>query len=290
MDTLVSLGTLAAFGWSLWALFFGAAGRVAEPGMAGMDHGGAGGEIYLEVAAAVTVFILLGRFLEARAKRRSGAALRALLELGAKDVAVLRDGIEVRVAVSELTVGDRFVVRPGETVATDGIVEEGTSAIDASLLTGESVPEERGPGDAVAGATVNLDGVLLVEATRVGGDTALAGIVRLVAQAQGSKAPIQRLADRVSAIFVPVVLAVAALTAFAWFAVDGNLRAALVPSVAVLVIACPCALGLATPAALMVGTGRGAELGILIRGAEILERSSAVDLVVFDKKIGRAHV
>jgi len=285
MDTLVSLGTLAAFGWSLWALFFGAAGRVEASGMAGMDHGsgGAGGEIYLEVAAAVTVFILLGRWLEARAKRSSGAALRALLELGAKDVAVVRDGVEMRVAVADLVVGDRFVVRPGEKIATDGVVEEGTSAVDASLLTGESVPVEVGPGDSVAGATVNAGGRLVVRATGVGEDTALARIARLVTAAQAGKAPVQRLADRVSAVFVPVVIVIALATLAGWLATGHPATDAFTAAVAVLIIACPCALGLATPTALLVGTGRGAQLGILIKGPEILESTRAVDTVVLDK-------
>ena len=266
MDTLVAIGTLAAFAWSTGEVLRG-----------GHDP------LYFDTSALVIAFLVLGRWLEARAKGRASEAITRLLELGAKQARVVRDGRELRFPVDAVKVGWVLRVLPGEKIPVDGRILEGTAAIDASMLTGESVPEERGPGDAVAGATVNLDGVLLVEATRVGEDTALAGIVRLVAQAQGSKAPIQRLADRVSAVFVPVVLAIAAATAGIWFALDGNLRAALVPSVAVLVIACPCALGLATPAALMVGTGRGAELGILIRGAEILERSSAVDLVVFDK-------
>ena len=287
MDTLISIGVLAAFGWSLYALFWGTAGAI------GMTHGfswtaerGAGGsQIYLEVAAGVTVFILAGRFFEARAKRRSGAALRALLELGAKDVAVLRDGSEVRIPIDELAVGDRFVVRPGEKVATDGVVTDGTSAIDASLLTGEPVPVEVGPGDSVAGATVNAGGRLVVEATRVGADTALAQIARLVTDAQTGKAPVQRLADRVSAIFVPVVIGLAAATLGFWLtaAATDNATAAFTAGVAVLIIACPCALGLATPTALMVGTGRGAQLGILIKGPEVLESTRQVDTVVLDK-------
>ena len=287
MDTLISVGVLAAFGWSLYALFWGAAGEI------GMTHGfsltaepGAGdAQIYLEVAAAVTVFILTGRYLEVRAKRRSGAALRALLELGAKDVAVLREGAEVRVPVEELVVGDHFVVRPGEKVATDGVVEEGTSAIDASLLTGESVPVEVGPGDPVAGATVNAGGRLVVTATRVGADTALARIAALVQDAQDGKASVQRLADRVSGIFVPVVIALAAATLGFWLAAAATdaPTVAFTAAVAVLIIACPCALGLATPTALMVGTGRGAQLGILIKGPEILESTRRVDTVVLDK-------
>ncbi|MFN8104297.1 MAG: heavy metal translocating P-type ATPase [Acidimicrobiia bacterium] len=285
MDTLISVGTLAAFGWSLYALFFGQAGT---PDMRmgfdlSMTRGGGQHEIYLEVAAGVTVFILAGRYFEARAKRRSGAALRALLELGAKDVAVLRDGVETRIAVEDLAVGDRFVVRPGEKVATDGVVEEGTSAIDASLLTGESVPVEVGPGDAVTGATVNAGGRLVVRATRVGADTALAQIARLVTDAQTGKAPVQRLADRVSAVFVPTVIALAAGTLGFWLGWGAGSAVAFTAAVAVLIIACPCALGLATPTALMVGTGRGAQLGILIKGPEILESTRAVDTIVLDK-------
>ena len=287
MDTLISVGVLAAFGWSLYALFWGTAGEI------GMTHGfswtadrGAGSsQIYLEVAAGVTVFILAGRYFEARAKRRSGAALRALLELGAKDVAVLRDGAEVRIPIDELAVGDRFVVRPGEKVATDGSVVEGTSAIDASLLTGEPVPVEVGPGDPVAGATVNAGGRLVVEATRVGSDTALAQIARLVQDAQTGKAPVQRLADRVSAIFVPIVIALSIATLGFWLtaAATDSATAAFTAAVAVLIIACPCALGLATPTALMVGTGRGAQLGILIKGPEVLESTRQVDTIVLDK-------
>jgi Cu+-exporting ATPase len=287
MDTLISVGVLAAFGWSLYALFWGTAGVI------GMTHGfswtaerGAGdSQIYLEVASGVTLFILLGRYFEARAKRRSGAALRALLELGAKDVAVLREGDEVRIPIDQLAVGDRFVVRPGEKVATDGVVAEGTSAIDASLLTGEPVPVEVGPGDAVAGATVNAGGRLVVEASRVGSDTALAQIARLVQDAQTGKAPVQRLADRVSAIFVPVVIALAFATLGFWLtaAATDSATAAFTAAVAVLIIACPCALGLATPTALMVGTGRGAQLGILIKGPEVLESTRRVDTIVLDK-------
>ncbi len=285
MDTLISLGTLAAFGWSLYALFFGDAGM---PGMKmhltfGVARGAGRDEIYLEVAAAVTVFILAGRYFEARAKRRSGAALRQLLELGAKDVAVLRDGVESRVPIGELRVGGLFVVRPGEKIATDGVVDNGTSAIDASLLTGESVPLEVGSGDAVTGATVNVSGRLIVRATRIGDDTALAQIARLVTEAQSGKAPVQRLADRVSAVFVPIVIALAAVTLLAWLALGEGATAAFTAAVAVLIIACPCALGLATPTALLVGTGRGAQLGILIKGPEILESTRAVDTVVLDK-------
>jgi P-type Cu+ transporter len=285
MDTLISVGVLAAAGWSLWALFFG------EAGVAGMkmsfsfdvERGGGTHEIYLEVATAVTVFILGGRYFEAKAKRTSGAALRALLELGAKDVSVIRDGGEVRVPVDELRVGDRFVVRPGEKVATDGVVEDGTSAIDASLLTGESVPVEVGPGDSIAGATVNAGGRLVVKATRVGADTQLAQIARLVVDAQTGKAPVQRLADRVSAVFVPVVIALAVATLGFWLGAAFDASTAFTAAVAVLIIACPCALGLATPTALLVGTGRGAQLGILIKGPEILESTRRVDTIVLDK-------
>jgi P-type Cu+ transporter len=285
MDTLVSLGTLAAFGWSTWALFFGTAG------MPGMRHGfsfslsstGAGSTLYLETAAGVTAFILLGRYLEARARRSAGAALRALMSLGAKDATVLRDGREVRVPVSALAVGDRFVVRPGEKVATDGVVVEGSSAVDTSLLTGESVPTEVAPGDPVTGATVNSGGRLVVEATGVGADTQLARMARLVEQAQNGKAAAQRLADRISAVFVPVVLLISLATLLIWLSASGSPTEAFTAAVAVLIIACPCALGLATPTALMVGTGRGAQLGILIRGPEVLESTRAVDTVVLDK-------
>ncbi len=285
MDTLISLGVLAAFGWSLWALFVGDAGT---PGMKmpfsfEVARGAGTNEIYLEVASAVTVFILAGRYFEARAKRRSGAALRALLELGAKDVAVLRDGTETRVPVDDLAVGDRFVVRPGEKIATDGVVEDGRSAIDASLLTGESVPVEVGPGESVTGATVNVGGRLVVRATRVGADTALAQIARLVTDAQSGKAPVQRLADRVAAVFVPIVIVLALATLGFWLAAGGSTAEAFTAAVAVLIIACPCALGLATPTALLVGTGRGAQLGILIKGPEVLESTRQVDTVVLDK-------
>jgi Cu+-exporting ATPase len=285
MDTLISVGVSAAFGWSLYALFIGEAG---DPGMTMQfdltpSRGGGEHEIYLEVAAAVTVFILAGRYFEARAKRRSGAALRALLELGAKDVAVLRDGAEVRIPIDDLAVGDRFVVRPGEKVATDGVIEDGTSAIDASLLTGESVPVEVAPGDAVAGATVNAGGRLVVRATRVGTDTQLAQMARLVEAAQMGKAPVQRLADRVSAVFVPVVIALSVGTLGFWLGSGDGATAAFTAAVAVLIIACPCALGLATPTALLVGTGRGAQLGVLIKGPEILESTREVDTIVLDK-------
>ncbi|GAA2902033.1 MULTISPECIES: heavy metal translocating P-type ATPase [Streptomyces] len=285
MDTLVCLGTLAAFGWSLWALFLG------DAGMPGMRHpfeltvsrGDGASQIYLEVASGVTAFILLGRYLEARSKRRAGAALRALLELGAKDVAVLRDGREVRIPAQRLAVGDRFVVRPGEKIATDGTVVEGASAVDASMLTGESVPVDVAAGDTVTGATVNAGGRLVVEATRVGADTQLARMAKLVEDAQNGKAEVQRLADRISGIFVPVVLLIAVATAGVWLGLTGDGVAAFTAAVAVLIIACPCALGLATPTALMVGTGRGAQLGILIKGPEVLESTRRIDTVVLDK-------
>ena len=286
MDTLISLGVLAAWGWSLVALFFLGAG---EPGMTMafdlVQDPGAGAEhIYLEVAAAVTTFLLAGRYFEARAKRRAGAALAALLELGAKDVAVLDgSGAERRIPVAELAVGDRFLVRPGEKVATDGVVEEGSSAIDASLLTGESVPVEVGPGDEVAGATINAGGRLVLRATRVGADTALSQIARLVAEAQSGKAPVQRLADRISAVFVPLVILLSAATLSFWLANGAGATVAFTAAVAVLIIACPCALGLATPTALLVGTGRGAQLGILIKGPEVLESTRGADTIVLDK-------
>jgi P-type Cu+ transporter len=283
MDTLVSLGVLSAYAWSLYALFFGDAGM---PGMRMRLSLGASGEdeLYLEIASVVTVFLLAGRFFEARSKRRAGAALRALLELGAKDVALLdADGTERRVPVEQLAVGDRFVVRPGEKVATDGVVEEGVSAVDQSLLTGESVPVERGPGDAVAGASVNAGGRLIVRATKVGADTALAQIARLVTEAQAGKAPVQRLADRISGVFVPVVIAVAVATFGFWLGSGAAVEYAFTSAVAVLIIACPCALGLATPTALLVGTGRGAQLGLLIKGPEVLESTRKVDTVVLDK-------
>ncbi len=283
MDTLISVGTLAAYAWSIWSLFVGDAG---DPSMRMGWHffGASGGdEVYLEAAAGVVAFILAGRFLEARAKRRAGAALRALLELGAKEVAVLRDGREERIPADALQVGDRFVVRPGEKVATDGVVEDGSSAIDASLLTGESVPVEVAPGASVTGATVNVGGRLVVRATRVGADTKLAQISRLVSEAQAGKAQVQRLADRISAVFVPVVIALSVGTLGAWLGAGGSANDAFTAAVAVLIIACPCALGLATPTALLVGTGRGAQLGILIKGPEVLESTKQVDTVVLDK-------
>lgn len=265
MDTLVSLGVLTSYLWSVWMLAMGS------------DH------LYLEVAATVTTLILAGKFFETRAKRQSGAALRALLNLGAKDVAVLRDGHETRVPIEDLAVGDVFVVRPGEKIATDGVVVTGTSAVDASMLTGESVPVEVGPGDQLAGATVNAGGRLEVKATRVGADTQLAQMARLVADAQSGKADVQRLADRVSAVFVPVVIGLALLTLIGWLVAGGTVSAALTAAVSVLIIACPCALGLATPTALLVGTGRGAQLGILIKGPQVLESTRKVDTVVLDK-------
>ncbi|WP_225641549.1 heavy metal translocating P-type ATPase [Streptomyces werraensis] len=285
MDTLVSVGTLAAFGWSLWALFLGDAG---EPGMRHpfeltVSRTDGASVIYLEVAAGVTAFILLGRYLEARSKRQAGAALRALMELGAKDVTVLREGREVRVPAERLSVGDRFVVRPGEKIATDGTVVEGSSAVDASMLTGESVPVDVTVGDTVTGATVNAGGRLVVEATRIGADTQLARMAKLVEDAQTGKAQVQRLADRIAGVFVPVVLLIAAATFGLWLGSTGDTVAAFTAAVAVLIIACPCALGLATPTALMVGTGRGAQLGILIKGPEVLESTRRVDTVVLDK-------
>ncbi|MEE4488883.1 heavy metal translocating P-type ATPase, partial [Streptomyces sp. BE230] len=285
MDTLISVGTSAAFLWSLWALFFGTAG------MTGMTHpfeltigrSDGSGNIYLEAAAGVTAFILAGRYFEARSKRKAGAALKALLELGAKEVTVLRDGREVTVGTEDLQVGDRFLVRPGEKIATDGTVVEGSSAVDASMLTGESVPVEVSAGDSVTGATLNAGGRLVVEATRIGADTQLARMAKLVEDAQNGKAAAQRLADRISAVFVPVVIALALGTLGFWLGSGEGLTAAFTAAVAVLIIACPCALGLATPTALMVGTGRGAQLGILIKGPEVLETTRRVDTIVLDK-------
>jgi Cu+-exporting ATPase len=285
MDTLVSLGVLAAFLWSLYALFLGTAG------VPGMTHGfeltvapsDGAGNIYLEVAAGVTMFVLAGRYFEKRSKRQAGAALRALLELGAKDVAVLRGGTETRIPVEDLAVGDEFVVRPGEKIATDGVIVTGSSAVDASMLTGESVPVEVGVGDTVAGATVNAGGRLVVRATQVGEGTQLARIAQLVEDAQSGKAEVQRLSDRVSGIFVPVVIAIAVATLGFWLGGGFPTTAALTAAVAVLIIACPCALGLATPTALLVGTGRGAQLGILIKGPEVLESTRKVDTIVLDK-------
>lgn len=280
MDTLVSVGIAAAYLWSLWALFVGGA---ASATVDGMSMAGGGHEIYLEVASAVTCFVLLGRWMEARAKRSSRAALTALLRLGATEASVLRGGAEVRVPVAKLVVGDRFVVRPGEKIATDGVVVEGSSAVDASMLTGESVPVEVTPGDAVAGATVNAFGAITVEATKVGADTELARIGRLVEEAQTGKSASQRLADRVSAVFVPIVIGLSILTLAGWLLAGAGPEAAFTAAVATLIIACPCALGLATPTALLVGVGRGSQLGILIRGPEVLERSRAVDTIVLDK-------
>ncbi|PVC90612.1 heavy metal translocating P-type ATPase [Streptomyces sp. CS090A] len=285
MDTLISVGTSAAFLWSVWALFFGTAG------MTGMTHpfeltiarSDGAGNIYLEAAAGVTAFILAGRWFEARSKRKAGAALRALMELGAKEVTVLRGGREVTVPTTELQVGDRFVVRPGEKIATDGKVVEGSSAVDASMLTGESVPVEVTTGDSVTGATINAGGRLVVEATRIGSDTQLARMARLVEDAQNGKAAAQRLADRISAVFVPIVIALSLGTLGFWLGSGAGLTAAFTAAVAVLIIACPCALGLATPTALMVGTGRGAQLGILIKGPEVLETTRRVDTIVLDK-------
>jgi P-type Cu+ transporter len=289
MDSLISMGTLAALGWSVYALFWGTAGTpgMIHPFELTVERTDGAGNIYLEAAAGVTTFILAGRYFESRSKRRAGAALRALLELGAKEVAVLRDGpdgpTEERIPTGELAVDMRFVVRPGEKIATDGVIEEGSSAVDASMLTGESVPVEVRPGDAVVGATVNAGGRLVVRATRVGGDTQLAHMARLVEDAQNGKAQVQRLADRISGIFVPIVIALAIGTLGFWVGSGAGLAAAFTASVAVLIIACPCALGLATPTALMVGTGRGAQLGILIRGPEVLESTRRVDTVVVDK-------
>ncbi|CAM5383648.1 heavy metal translocating P-type ATPase [Streptomyces sp. JUS-F4] len=285
MDTLISVGTSAAFLWSLWALFFGTAGMVGmtHPFELTIARSDGAGNIYLEAAAGVTAFILAGRYFEARSKRKAGAALKALMELGAKEVTVLRDGVETTIPTAALQVGDRFLVRPGEKIATDGTVVEGSSAVDASMLTGESVPVEVSVGDTVTGATLNAGGRLVVEATRVGADTQLARMARLVEDAQNGKASAQRLADRISAVFVPIVIALALATLGFWLGNDAGLTAAFTAAVAVLIIACPCALGLATPTALMVGTGRGAQLGILIKGPEVLETTRRVDTIVLDK-------
>ncbi|WP_262697414.1 MULTISPECIES: heavy metal translocating P-type ATPase [Streptomyces] len=285
MDTLISVGTSAAFLWSLWALFFGTAGT---PGMTHafeltIARSDGAGNIYLEAAAGVTAFILAGRYFEARSKRMAGAALKALLELGAKEVTALRDGAESTIPIADLRTGDRFLVRPGEKIATDGTVVEGSSAVDASMLTGESIPVEVVVGDGVAGATLNTSGRLVVEATRVGADTQLARMAKLVEDAQNGKAAAQRLADRISAVFVPIVIALAMGTFGFWLGNGAGLTAAFTAAVAVLIIACPCALGLATPTALMVGTGRGAQVGILIKGPEALETARKVDTVVLDK-------
>ena len=285
MDTLISVGTLAALGWSVYALFWGSAGT---PGMTHsfeltIARTDGTGNIYLEAAAGVTTFILAGRYFEARAKRRAGAALRALLEMGAKEVSVRRGVVEQRIPIDQLGIGDEFVVRPGEKIAADGVVIEGNSAIDASMLTGESVPVEVQPGDQVAGATVNVDGRLVVRANRVGADTQLAQMARMVEEAQNGKAQAQRLADRISAVFVPIVIALSVATLGFWIGAGVPTAAAFTAAVAVLIIACPCALGLATPTALMVGTGRGAQLGILIKGPEVLESTKRVDTVIVDK-------
>ena len=286
MDTLISLGVLAAWLWSLWALFLGDAGMTGMTMPFTLLPSGEGGSahIYLETGAAVTTFLLAGRYFEHRAKRRAGAALTALLELGAKDVAVLDSGgNERRIPVEQLTVGDRFIVRPGEKIATDGTIIEGHSAVDQSLLTGESIPVEKAPGDDVAGATINAGGRLIIQATKVGADTALSQIARLVTDAQTGKAPVQRLADRISGVFVPIVIAIAAATLGFWIGAGEGTTYAFTAAVAVLIIACPCALGLATPTALLVGTGRGAQLGLLIKGPEILESTRRVDTIVLDK-------
>jgi P-type Cu+ transporter len=285
MDTLVSLGTLSALLWSLYALFLGTAGTpgMTHPFELAVEPTDGAANIYLEVAAGVTMFLLAGRYFEKRSKRQAGAALRALLELGAKDVAVLRHGVEVRIPTSELTVGDEFVVRPGEKIATDGVIVSGRSAVDASMLTGESVPVEVGEGDAVTGATVNAGGRLVIRATRVGSDTQLAQMAKLVEEAQSGKAQVQRLADKVSGIFVPIVIGIAVATLGVWIGAGFPLTAAFTAAVAVLIIACPCALGLATPTALLVGTGRGAQMGVLIKGPEVLESTRRVDTVVLDK-------
>ena len=285
MDTLVSLGVIAAYLWSLYAVFFGEAGRIGHR-MAfewfPARHS-ATMMVYFEVASVLTTLILLGRYLEARATKRSSVAIRSLLDLGAKDVARLRDGAETRIPISQLLVGDRFVVRGGEKIATDGLIVEGYSAVDESMLTGESIPRDVGPRDCVVGATLNAQGRLIVQATRVGADTQLAQMGRLIEQAQMGKAPVQRLADKVSAVFVPVVIAISLVTFIAWLLLSHSLPQAFAAAVSVLVIACPCALGLATPAALMVGTGRGAGLGILIKGPEILESTRQIDTIVLDK-------
>ena len=285
MDTLISVGTLAAFGWSAYALFFGAAGEIGftHPFEFRLVRHAPTANLYLEAAVGITTFILLGRYLEARAKRRSGAALRALLELAPSDATLVTPSGETVVDISQLNVGDRFVVRPGERVATDGVILSGHSALDTSTVTGESVPVEAGPGDSVVGATVNTHGRLVVEATRVGADTQLAQVVRMVEAAQSGKAAVQRLADRVSAVFVPIVIAIAAATLGFWLGQGSGVSFAFTSAVAVLIIACPCALGLATPTALLVGTGRGAQLGIVISGPEVLESARQIDTVVLDK-------
>ncbi|RXZ86122.1 copper-translocating P-type ATPase [Agromyces atrinae] len=285
MDTLISVGTSAAFLWSLYALFFGTAGvpGMTHPFEFTISASDGSANIYLEVAAGVTMFVLAGRYFEKRSKRQAGAALRALIELGAKDVGVVRGGVETRIGIDDLSVGDEFIVRPGEKIATDGVIVTGTSAVDASMLTGESMPVEVVPGDTVVGATVNAGGRLVVRATRIGSDTRLAQMAKLVEDAQSGKAEVQRLADRISGVFVPIVIALAVATLGAWLGSGAGANAAFTAAVAVLIIACPCALGLATPTALLVGTGRGAQLGILITGPEVLESTRAVDTIVLDK-------
>lgn len=285
MDTLISIGVMAAYLWSLYALFFG------DAGTAGMrmdfsiipSREAAASSIYFEVASLVTVFILLGKYLEARAKFTSGSALRALLTMGAKEVSILRDGKEVRLPIAELRVGDQFLVRPGEAVASDGVIVQGSSAIDASMLTGESVPVEVSPGDVVVGATTNTSGLLVVQASRVGSDTQLAQMARLVSDAQSGKAAVQRLADRVAAVFVPIVLLLSLVTLLGWLLAGEDAQFAFTAAVAVLIIACPCALGLATPTALLVGTGRAAQLGIVVKGPQALESTRTIDRILLDK-------
>jgi len=285
MDTLISLGTSAAFLWSLYALFFGTAGTpgMTHPFEFALAPSDGAANIYLEVGAGVTMFILAGRYFEKRSRKQAGAALRALLELGAKDVAVLRGGVETKIPVEDLQVGDQFVVRPGEKIATDGVVVSGTSAVDASMLTGEAMPVEVAEGDVVTGATTNVGGRLVVRATRIGSDTQLAQMAQLVEDAQTGKAEVQRLADRISGVFVPIVIVIAVVALGGWLGAGFPVAAAFTAAVAVLVIACPCALGLATPTALLVGTGRGAQMGVLIKGPEVLESTRAVDTVVLDK-------
>ena len=284
MDTLISVGVTAAYVWSLYALLFGAAGRTdMRMGFPWLARGSGADATYLDVASGVTALILLGRYFDARARRRLGAALRALLSLGTRDAAVLRDGAEVRIPVEQLAVGEEFVIRPGEKIPTDGVVVAGNSAVDTSMLTGEPGPAEVGPGDAVTGGCVNVGGRLVVRATRVGADTQLAQIARLVKEAQAGKAPVQRLADRISAVFVPVVIGAAVVTLAGWLAAGQPPGVAFTTAVAVLIIACPCAMGLATPTAILVGTGRGAQLGIVIKGPEVLESTRAIDTIVLDK-------
>ncbi|MGV8913022.1 MAG: heavy metal translocating P-type ATPase [Rhodoglobus sp.] len=285
MDTLISMGTSAAFLWSLYALFFGTAGTpgMTHPFEFALAPSDGAANIYLEVGAGVTMFILAGRYFEKRSKKQAGAALRALLELGAKDVSIVRDGVESKIPVEDLQVGDEFIVRPGEKIATDGTVVSGSSAVDASMLTGEAVPVEVAEGDAVTGATTNVGGRLVVRASRIGADTQLAQMAKLVEDAQTGKAEVQRLADRISGVFVPIVIVIAFVTLGGWLGAGFPVAAAFTAAVAVLVIACPCALGLATPTALLVGTGRGAQMGVLIKGPEVLESTRKIDTVVLDK-------